>query len=414
MTDHVITWQEWSFHEQLMYREGPRLADIRFKNRSIIYDMMLSDMYVPYHDLNNIQFYAKGFLDIGHYGAGLTSTTALPLNTSECPEESLYLTQEIMTSSGEVVISPIYACVFERWNGEPRVRHGGEIPNTARNIELVYRTVYTIGNYDYLVSYEFRLDGSIKVKTGATGYNLVSQVDPIYTNSKQDQYTYCNLLSNHYCSPFHDHFFGFRIDIDVDEPINNFYRGSVSNIKQSVPTGRRFENTRLNERNAFTYIENIVPSEQDSASTKDPRNPNLWVFRSTSNEYYNQNIRYHTGYEILPAMQNILLWNPETDVRDNMATWTQHGMYVTKYNPDELYISGRYTWQPRPRQGLSEYMSNNDNIINQDLVAWVNIGFHHVTRADDIPAAHMMYNEFLIKPFNFFVNSQSVCGNDIE
>lgn len=47
----------------------------------------------------------------------------------------------------------------------------GEFGASTRYKEVVFWSVYDTGNYDYIVEYGFRNDGTITFRTGATGYN---------------------------------------------------------------------------------------------------------------------------------------------------------------------------------------------------------------------------------------------------
>ena len=58
--------------------------------------------------------------------------------------------------------------------------------------------------------------------TSAHGYDVTKWTYEADLNEK-----YCNPLSQGYCGVFHDHFFSFRIDLDVDETKNTFYKGKL-------------------------------------------------------------------------------------------------------------------------------------------------------------------------------------------
>ena len=59
-------------------------------------------------------------------------------------------------------------CMFEFDADYPIQRHG--YSSNTKNIFFVIRTVNTVGNYDYMVSYEFYYDGSIQIVVRAAGY----------------------------------------------------------------------------------------------------------------------------------------------------------------------------------------------------------------------------------------------------
>lgn len=35
-------------------------------------------------------------------------------------------------------------------------------------------------------------------------------------------------------------------------------------------------------------------------------------------------------------------------------------------------------------------------------MVWVNMGMHHLTRAEDLPVMPMLWHSFRLRPFNFF------------
>ena len=89
--------------------------------------------------------------------------------------------------------------------------------------ELVVRSASVIGNYDYLIDYRFRQNGEIHINIGATGQNAVKGVasasmdDP----SAAADTAHGMLVAPNLVAPFHDHYFNFRLDFDVDGPVNH-------------------------------------------------------------------------------------------------------------------------------------------------------------------------------------------------
>jgi primary-amine oxidase len=49
-----------------------------------------------------------------------------------------------------------------------------------------------------------------------------------------------------------------------------------------------------------------------------------------------------------------------------------------------------------------------ERIDGEDLVLWYNIGFRHVTRAEDWPAMPTVWHSFRLRPFNFFDRSPAM------
>jgi primary-amine oxidase len=47
-------------------------------------------------------------------------------------------------------------------------------------------------------------------------------------------------------------------------------------------------------------------------------------------------------------------------------------------------------------------------VRNKDIVVWLNIGMHHLTRAEDLPVMPVVWHSFKIRPFNFFDRNPAV------
>ena len=101
--------------------------------------------------------------------------------------------------------------------------------------ELVFRTASEVGNYDYLIDYRFKQDGAMYIKIGATGLDGVKGVaatsmdDP----TAADDTRYGTLIAPHLVASNHDHYFNFRLDFDVDQPVNRF--STMDIVPSDVP-----------------------------------------------------------------------------------------------------------------------------------------------------------------------------------
>ena len=61
-----------------------------------------------------------------------------------------------------------------------------------------------------------------------------------------------------------------------------------------------------------------------------------------------------------------------------------------------------------------KFFSNDENIRDEDLVAWVSIGGFHIPHSEDIPNTATAGNTFgfYIRPFNFFDEDPSMASTD--
>ena len=70
------------------------------------------------------------------------------------------------------------------------------------------------------------------------------------------------------------------------------------------------------------------------------------------------------------------------------AEFADKNIYAVKYRDDELYAGGKYTNQSRGGTGVRSWASRKDNIVDEDLVLFVQFGMNHVSR----PVYHIKVN----------------------
>ncbi|KAM6134354.1 diamine oxidase [copper-containing]-like, partial [Pterocles gutturalis] len=89
---------------------------------------------------------------------------------------------------------------------------------------------------------------------------------------------------------------------------------------------------------------------------------------------------------------------------------------VTRRHEDEATSSSIYAqnnpWEPQV--SFERFLQDNETLEEQDLVAWVTVGFLHVPHAEDVPNTATPGNTvgFFLRPFNFFDEDPSVASRD--
>ena len=64
--------------------------------------------------------------------------------------------------------------------------------------------------------------------------------------------------------------------------------------------------------------------------------------------------------------------------------------------------------------GLPIWAARDRAIRNQDIVMWVNLGMHHLTRAEDLPVMPTVWHSFRLRPHNFFDRNPAIdLRNDV-
>ena len=245
VTGNEISWGNWRFHARVDARVGTVISVARWQDgntlRSVLYQGYLSEMFVPYMDAD-YGWYSRTYFDTGEYGAG---TMATPLEPGvDCPATSAFLTATIGDDKGEPITTPNALCIFERASGDPIWRHAEPLNQTYEgrpNVELVVRMAAAVGNYDYLFDWVFNDAAEIDVRVGATGIDSVKGVATrTMTDSTAASDTrYGTLVAPNLVAVNHDHYFNFRLDLDVDGPRNSFNRDTYRPVKLPAGSPRR-------------------------------------------------------------------------------------------------------------------------------------------------------------------------------
>ena len=135
-----------------------------------------SEMFVPYMDASEAWYY-RSYMDIGEYGFGALSSE-LHAGT-DCPAHASFLDATLPGDDGKPLVLPRALCVFERNTGSPAWRHAEIVDGTYEGrpeVELVVRSIPTVGNYDYVMDWVFTTRGEIRIDVGATGMDAVRGV----------------------------------------------------------------------------------------------------------------------------------------------------------------------------------------------------------------------------------------------
>lgn len=401
-----VQWANWRFHLRIDPRVGlvVSLADVQdgARWRPVLYQGHLSEIFVPYMD-STAGWYDRTFLDAGEYAFGGLAEPLAP--GMDCPSNAAYLDGVVSLESGFPRRRPRLACLFERSAGAVAWRHGSDDEDAVDGRparELVVRMNATVGNYDYLFDWVFRQDGSIKVAVGATGIlevrnvaarRMASNDGGVSLPSTDEQYG--RLLADGILGVNHDHFFAFRLDMDVDGPANSLVAGRL--VTQRLPDSHP-------RRSLWTVQERTLAREGDAQLDMDMHRPELWRVTSATAR---GPLGKPTGYEIQPGHNAMNLLSPD-DWPLRRAGFSKHHLWVTPYQRDERFAAGDYPTLSRGEFGLPQWTKANRAIEGTDVVAWYVMGFHHVPRAEDWPVMPTAWHEFLVRPFDFFARNPTL------
>jgi primary-amine oxidase len=396
---HQVEWQKWRFHVRPDHRVGMIVSTVSYQDgedlRSVMYQGNLSEIFVPYMD-PSFGWYWRNFLDAGEYtGGGLTKPM---MKGVDCPGYAYYMDAIIAGDNGRPGARRNMICIFERETGDPSWRHvtgndnGG--PEGRKQRELVVRSAAVLGNYDYIFDWVFQQTGSIKVAAGATGIAeakpaVQATADSAVAKDALPGDTYGRFVDKNIVAVNHDHYFSFRIDLDVDGATNNF---QIDRLKtQELPE----EHSR---RSIWVSEPQIAKKESEAMLNIMLTHPAYWRVMS---EKRKNHVGYPTSYQLMPGKNTEQLMT-EDDYPRRRAGFIEHHLWVTPYREDERYAAGDYPTLSTPGMGLPAWTSEDRDIENTDIVLWYTFGMHHMVRAEDWPVMPVLWHGFEIRPFDFF------------
>ena len=392
---HEISWQNWKFHFRIDPRRGIVLSNVRYtdggRDRSIMYQGSLSELFVPYMDPTDPWNY-QGYFDLGTYPSSFGGIASSLTPGIECPDHGVTFNSFVVQESGRPRERARTACVFERASGDIAWRHtrdGGLNNETRVKRDLVLRMFMNAGNYDYLFDWTFQQDGTVKVALGSTGMDQVKGA----TGSTDDE-SYGRMIAPRLIGVNHSHFFSFRLDMDVDGPVNSLLVDRLQT--ERLPEG----NPR---RSIWKATTTVAEREADAQRMSSMNAPEIW-------RIVNQGVKGAfsgpVGYEIA-GMGAMSLLSPD-DYMQKRAGFTDHTLWVTPFNADEMYSAGEYPSVGTGGEGLPKWTAANRAVRNTDVVAWLTLGFHHVPRPEDWPIMPVAWHSFEIRPVGFFSRNPSI------
>jgi primary-amine oxidase len=390
-----VNWDRWKFRIRMDPRLGIVVSTVSFndggRDRSIMYEGHLADIFVPYMDPTP-GWYFRTYMDAGEYGAGKLASSLVP--GSDCPAGSYFFNDWMADERGAPQPRSRIACLFERNDGVIAWRHWDFITNQTESRpgrELVLRWIATVGNYDYIFDWTFQQDGTIRVAVGATGIDETKgEVSRHHSGSSGADDAYGNFIADNLVGVNHDHFFCFKLDVDVDGTRNSFETVGLKKIRDEHALRKSMWVSRAG----------IVKREADAKLNIDPKNPALW---RVVNPNVSDAMGYPVGYELIPAPQTSDLLDAD-DYPRKRAGFADYQLWVTPYTTEQT-AAGRYPNQSHGGDGLPAWTRENRSIENTDLVLWYTIGFDHLPVTEDWPILPTMWHEFELRPRGFFAHS---------
>ncbi|XP_049625365.1 amiloride-sensitive amine oxidase [copper-containing] [Suncus etruscus] len=398
---NTVQYGGWSFAYRLRTSTGLQIMDMRFGGERVAYEVSVQEAAALYGGHTPAGMQTK-YIDVGW---GLGSVTHELAPSIDCPDTATFLDALHFYDTDEPVHYPRALCLFEMPTGVPIRRHFNSDFSGSFNFYaglqgqvLVLRTTSTVYNYDYIWDFIFYSNGVMEVKVHATGYVHATFYTP-------DGLKHGTRLHTHLLGNMHVHLIHYRVDLDVAGSKNSFQtlQMKLENVTNPWSPRHRLVQPKLERAQ---YIR-----ERQAAFRFGQRLPKYLLFNSPEKNRWGHQRSYRLQIHSMAEQVLPPGWQEERGV-----TWARHPLAVTRYRESELTSSSIYNqndpWDPPVV--FEEFLQNNENIQNEDLVAWVTVGFLHIPHSEDIPNTATPGNAvgFLLRPFNFFTEDPSLASRD--
>lgn len=386
---HVLRWQNWEMRVGFNYREGPVLYQVSYGGRSVAYRMSFAEMIVPYRDPTP-DHYRRTAYDIGEWGLG-NMTTSLELGC-DCLGEIRYADAVLTDSRGEPYEITNAMCLHEEdnlvlWKHIDN-EHGAEVRRMRRFVVSVHATV---ANYEYLVYWRFYEDGNIECEVRATGIMVTTPLAEGQTAAP-----YGTIVDQRTYAPYHQHFLVARIDLDVDGTGNTALE--IDTVQ--LPMGP-------DNPHGLALTTRATPIASESAAGRDYSWDTQRGWKVVNPSSLNA-MGYPVGYKLVPTACFPSFMDPQSP-QFLRAPVLGHQLWVTKHHDDELWPAGTYPTQSTTDVGgMTDWIADDENLVDEDIVLWYLFGIHHITRAEDWPIMPADTVSFWLKPFGFFDRNPSL------
>ncbi len=404
-----VTGNVWSFRVGMHNREGLVIYDVKYNDRGVMRPIMhrasVAEMFVPYGS-TDLGLASWNYFDGGAYRMGQSERMLSQLGPNwsnkmkagaDVPANSIFLPGYFHSEKGKPVHMDSVIALFEEYPG-PVTRHG-KFSQEARNLVAKYFT--RIGNYDYGFKWVFREDGSIDVKielTGIVGIKGVNRTTdlPGGADETYNGVYYGTLVAPHIEAVNHQHFFSFRLDMDVD---------GTENILEEMNTVAIPPGKGNPWNNAFVKQMSLIKNESEGQRNVNPASNRHWMVANANSV---NGLGQQKSYVLMPGHNASPLAAAGSAAR-KVADFLEHHVYTTAFHEKEIFPAGDYPNSRGITDGLPSW-NNNEDLVGKDVVLWYNMGITHIVRPEDWPVMNVHQIGFSLTPFGFF-DSNPVAAN---
>lgn len=395
MSGSEAHWQNWRFRFTLHRREGVVLYTVGYEDRgrlrSVLYRGSLSEMVVPYGDPTAGWFFRNAF-DVGEDSMGGYTHSLEPL--TDAPANATFFDGVLADDKGVPYEIPRAMALYERDGGLLWKHYDDKLKlnESRRGRQLVLAWIATVGNYEYGFNWVFHQDGTLEMEVILTGFVQTKALQSTENPSKHYADLYSHPLRGNLAGVHHQHFFNFRLDMDVDGPRNSIVEQNVEPLAPSPdnPYG-----------NAFTMKETSLRTEREAQRQINLPSCRSWKILNPSQANAGGE---SVGYTLVAGENALPFAQPDSWIRKRAGFVNAH-VWVTPYDPAQMYAAGFYVNQSKGEDGLPVWTRAERSVENSDIVLWYTMGITHIPRPEDWPVMPVHRASFKLVPSGFFAQN---------
>ncbi|XP_031237663.1 amiloride-sensitive amine oxidase [copper-containing]-like [Mastomys coucha] len=388
---NTVLYGDWNFFFKLHSSYGLQLFNVHFRGERIAYEVGVQEVMALYRGHTAAGRETK-YMDVGWGLGGITHQLTPGI---DCPHEATFLDAIHYYDSDSPVLSQRALCIFEmplRQYFYSNFRNSFSSYARLSGPMLVLRTTSTIHNHDYIWDFIFHSNGMMEGKMYATGYVHAT----FYTS---EGLLYHSRLHTHLLGNVHSHLAHYRIDLDVAGTKNSFQTLKMKLENIINPWNQRSQQVKpILHKTQYSW-------ERQAAFHFRQTLPKYLLFSNTEKNELGHGHSYRLH---IPSMAEQVL--PPGWQTSPAFTWPRYQLAVTKYQESERFHSSldnqNHHWAYP--MVFENFIHNNENIEDEDLVAWVTVGLSHNHHSANAPSMATPGNSagFLLQPFDFYNNFQ--------
>jgi primary-amine oxidase len=353
-----VEWMGWSFYLAFKHDTGMVFHDIKYKGQRILYELGMQEALAHYAGSDPTQA-NSAYLD-SLYGFGPFAFELL--KGYDCPSYATYINSSFYVA--ETTHSHINSiCLFEYDADYPMSRHStASYVAATKNIYFTVRSVSTIGNYDYMFTYTFYMDGSMGIEVRASGYIQSA----FYAKNEEYGFKIHDQLSG----SLHDHVINFKADFDILGTNNSVQLIDQVPVKTTYPWSRGVEYSTMKLEKRFLETE-----DEGRFDWQHTRPQQVLILNEDEKNRHGE----YRAWRVMPYTGTGHLTIEDSSVLLQSAKWAERDLMFSVAKDTEPRSASIFNTMDKGNPPIDfDKFFDGESLRQQDLVLWFNLGMHHV------------------------------------